>query len=231
MRNLGETLISSASSSTSNAVDANQLVSASVQSSFSDTSAAGSVKLQASNDPAVGNRGNFVPTNWTDIPNTSSTITSGGSALVTIANMAYGYIRAVWTNTVLGAQTITTVPDTTGSLAGKYFKLESQTGHKYVMWFKVSGTGTAPVVPGYTAEEVDIATDDTAATVGAALASAIAALNSTNDFTTSGTSVVTVTNKTSGPFTPAVDVNTGFSFAVTASSAAIATVNLNALGI
>lgn len=122
-------------------------------------------------------------------------------------------------SSTVGVQTIQPVADVAGSLAGTYFLLQSQSGNKYAMWFKVSGSGSAPVVPGYTASEVDIATGNSAAVVGGALAAAIAALNSGNDFTTSGTTTITVTNKTAGSFTLASDVSTGFTFAlVTAGS-------------
>lgn len=116
----------------------------------------------------------------------------------------------------VGIQTIGAVPDVAKSLAGTYFKLESQTGNKYVIWFKVSGTGVAPVVPGYTAEEVDIATGDNAAVVGGAMSAVIAALNGGNDFSTGGAAIVTVTNLTAGTFVAATDVSTGFAFAVIA---------------
>ena len=116
----------------------------------------------------------------------------------------------------VGSQTIQPVADSSGSLNNTYFLLESQTGNKYAMWFNVSGGGSAPSVPGYTAEEVDIATNDLAATVGAALRNAINALNGGLDFTASGSSTVTVVNNTAGTFTPASDNNTGFAFAVVA---------------
>ena len=114
-----------------------------------------------------------------------------------------------------GVQTITTVADVAGSLAGTYFLLQAQDGNKYAMWFKVSGVGSAPVVAGYTASEVDINTGASAANVGTALKNAINLLNSGLDFSASGTSTVTVTNKQIGSFTQASDGTspTGFTFA------------------
>lgn len=89
--------------------DANQLVSASFIASFGDATAAGTVKIQVSNDPPVGSSNlvkDFTPTNWVD-SGQSATITSGTSAALLIPNMSYRWLRAVWTNSSGGSTLIT----------------------------------------------------------------------------------------------------------------------------
>lgn len=108
MRRLNATVLSGPNTSgNGSATDTNQVVSLSFQAFFSDAAAAGTLKLQASNDSAP-DRGQtaFAPTNWVDIPSATATVTAGGSVLITIANCCYGYVRAVWTRSA-GAGTIT----------------------------------------------------------------------------------------------------------------------------
>lgn len=86
-------------STTGAAIDVNQAVSASFQVVTADTTAAGTVKLQMSNDIPTSPRPNFTPTNWSDIPSATSTVVAGVGPSFIIANMAYSYIRAVFTRT------------------------------------------------------------------------------------------------------------------------------------
>ncbi len=89
------------------AIDVNQAVSASFQVVTGDVTAAGTVKLQMSNDLTNGqNRNIFVPTNWSDIPSATSTVASGVGPAFVIANMAFSYIRAVYTRSGGGSTTI-----------------------------------------------------------------------------------------------------------------------------
>lgn len=108
MRNLNQTILSAVDTASVNgaAVDSNQLVSASFQSVFGDVTAAGTVKIQASNDVPVSSRQSFTPTNWSDIPSATATVTAGVAPLIVIANMSFGYIRAVYTRTGGGTTTI-----------------------------------------------------------------------------------------------------------------------------
>lgn len=164
--------------------------------------------------------------NWVALPLTPVPTATGaaGNLYIDINQISAPYIRTVYTPTGAAVQTIAPVPDVAKSLASTYFLLSDEaTTNKYAIWFKVSGTGSAPSVSGYTNVEQDISTGDTAATIGAALATTIAALNSTNSFTASGTTTVTVTNKTGGPFTAMTDgtTATGFTFAVTAGSGSV----------
>jgi hypothetical protein len=94
-------------SATGEKIDANQLVSGSFHFYQGDATAEGSVKIQASNDPPEGQPANaFTPTNWIDIPNASANITAGAPALIVIPNMAFRWIRAVFTETTPGSTTV-----------------------------------------------------------------------------------------------------------------------------
>jgi hypothetical protein len=83
-----------------------QWVSASFCPAFADLTAAGTLKIQCSNDLANGDPYKFVPANWCDIPNASSVIASGAGPAILIPNMAFGYIRAIYTRTGGGSSTI-----------------------------------------------------------------------------------------------------------------------------
>ena len=86
---------------TGSAINVGQLVSASFQIVTGDAAVAGTVKIQMSNDnPNSSGHGitsSFVPTNWSDIPNATSTVTAGVGAPIVISNMAFAFIRAVFT--------------------------------------------------------------------------------------------------------------------------------------
>lgn len=93
---------------TGGAIDSNQLVAASFQSVFGDVTAAGTVKIQGSNDicydqyqPAI-----FTPPNWSDIPNATSTIALGVGPMILIPVMSFRWIRAVYTRTSGGTTTV-----------------------------------------------------------------------------------------------------------------------------
>lgn len=109
MRNVNCIAISAVDTASVNgsAIDANQLLSASFQSVFGDATAAGTVKIQASND--INNtsyNNNFTPTNWSDIPLATSTIASGVGPIILITNVCYQWIRAVYTRSGGGSTTI-----------------------------------------------------------------------------------------------------------------------------
>jgi len=50
--------------------------------------------------------------------------------------------------------------DIGGSLVGKYFLLDSISGNGYYVWFRVSGSGTDPLIAGRTGIVIDIDTND-----------------------------------------------------------------------
>lgn len=87
------------------ALDTSQVAMLSVQAAFTDSASAGTLKLQASNDQT--------PSTWTDIASASATVASGASCLVTLANVPYQWVRAVWTPSA-GAGTVTAKCKTVG---------------------------------------------------------------------------------------------------------------------
>lgn len=100
MRNLPIQLFSAsaATNHTSNAIDSNQLVNMTVQCIMSVTDVVGTVKLQGSNDSAgTAYDDIFQPTNWSDIPNASSTITAGVAPMIVVSNLSCQWVRVVFT--------------------------------------------------------------------------------------------------------------------------------------
>ena len=98
---------SDATSQNGDQIDANQLISASFHAYFGDTSAAGSIKIQASNDVApIQQAGTFVVSNWVDIPSATASVTSGGAVLITINQVCYRWMRAVFTQNSAGSTTV-----------------------------------------------------------------------------------------------------------------------------
>lgn len=112
MRNINCIALSADDSVSSNgsAIDSNQLVSSSFQAIFGDATAAGTFKIQASNDTYNARynypEGTFAPANWTDIPNATASIASGASAILLLGQMSYRWVRAVYTSSSGGSTTI-----------------------------------------------------------------------------------------------------------------------------
>jgi len=110
---------------------------------------------------------------------------------------------------------------------GQYFLINSSANaRQYVFWFKVSGSGTAPVVANTNAiMEVDILSSDSATTVASKLA---AAFNSTpfGDFSaTSGAGTLVVTNTSAGAANAASNGTVGAPFAITTAQSGTGTGN------
>ncbi len=188
-------------------VDCNQLIAASFQAVFGDTQATGTFKLQASNDLATTTAPNFTPTNWTDIPSQTATITAGASALLTLSQLVYRWVRAVWTPTSTGAQTISPiadtgakqvqtvttvadngafaattihVPDTASATQADYIVISAPSGAKAAVWLDIDGAGTVPTGAAYVAAgtkiKASITTGDSAVTNGAVIAAALSGI-------------------------------------------------------
>lgn len=89
-------------------VDCQQLFAASFIATFSDAAAAGTLKIQGSNDPCPYSNvaADFTPTNWADIPSASVVVASGATSTVQISQICYRWIRAAWTRSA-GAGTFT----------------------------------------------------------------------------------------------------------------------------
>lgn len=84
-------------------IDSNQWFSASFQAYFSDNTAAGTFKIQASNDVCpfgnVYDAANFTPTNWVDVPNATATIASGAASIILIPVCSFRSLRVVFIST------------------------------------------------------------------------------------------------------------------------------------
>lgn len=90
-------------------IDASQIYAASFQAINGDTGAAGTVKIQASNDlcPAGYLPDAFTVTNWVDIPSASVAVVAGAPVLISLPNVTYRWLRVVFTETSPGNTTIT----------------------------------------------------------------------------------------------------------------------------
>ena len=100
---------SDAVSQTSVAFDTQNIFRISALAVFGDATAAGSIKLQASNDflnASPTSQGSFVPTNWVDIPSATATVTAGAKTLIPATEIAYRYVRIVFTQTTPGSTTV-----------------------------------------------------------------------------------------------------------------------------
>lgn len=86
------------------AFDVNQAVSASFCPATGDATAAGTFKIQCSND-IITVKGQ-APANWCDIPNATSVMVAGVAPAIVIGNMCFKFIRVVFTRTA-GASTVT----------------------------------------------------------------------------------------------------------------------------
>lgn len=110
MRNVCCNVLSAVDTASANGIqiDSNQLFSASFATYFGDATAAGTVKVQASNDPYPYGyiASDFVVTNWVDIPDATATISSGASAIISLPQLCYRWLRVVYTRASGGSTTI-----------------------------------------------------------------------------------------------------------------------------
>lgn len=130
-----------------------------------------------------------------------------------------------------GTVTIAPVADVSGSLASTYFTMPDGYGNQYVIWFSVSGVGSAPKGVSGTLIQQSISSGATAAQVGTALAITIGALLAAQpgnlsapagvfSYTATGTTTVTVVSTANAPLPGGPQdgaIATGFTFAVTKS--------------
>jgi hypothetical protein len=119
-----------------------------------------------------------------------------------------------------------------GITSGDYFLLWSAKDETpYYVWYNKASGGGDPAPVGKTAIPVLIGATDTAIQVATATVAAIGAANFSKDFTAAngGTATVTITNKSKGSCTNAVDVNAGFTHAVTVSGVGETVFSVNAL--
>jgi hypothetical protein len=81
----------------------------SIQLTTTGATVTGTFKLQASNDKEDGtsNTSTYVPTNWTDIADSSSTVSAAGTVLWNNGNAFYRWVRIVWTESGTATGTVT----------------------------------------------------------------------------------------------------------------------------
>lgn len=147
-------------------------------------------------------------------PSTGSTIQIASSSVLTQHNP---YIIASVGAALAPAFTVAAVADSSGSLAGTYFLASDQYSNNFLFYNVVSGVGLPPSLTGalsnYVAIPVSFATNAANSVVGAAIATAMGAVNGSNSWTASNSGhTVTVTGKlTTVNFSPfPQDFNTGF---------------------
>lgn len=160
------------------------------------------------------------PLSGSDLAINASALTAGVPYVIT----SVGHATA-------GAVTIAPVADVSGSLASTWFRIYDAYGNTFIVWFSVSGVGSAPTGVSGTLVQQSITTGDSAATIGTALATTLAALSAAQpgnltapsgvfSFTTAGTTTVTVTSTATNPYGPLPGVPadgaiaTGFTFAL-----------------
>lgn len=84
------------------AISAENLFQISAQIAAVGAGAAGTMKLQASNDVNENFVVQFVPTNWSDIPSATIAVTAPGAFLIPKTEICYQWVRVVYTNTGTG---------------------------------------------------------------------------------------------------------------------------------
>jgi len=101
--------LSAASNKNSAAINATFMVYGSIQASFSDSAAAGTLVLQGSNDPEELLPAGAPPINWVNLAGATATVVAGASVnvgYVPYVTGSFRWLRAVWTHSA-GAGTIT----------------------------------------------------------------------------------------------------------------------------
>lgn len=203
-------------STSSTPIDASQVYSATVQGVVTGSASAGALKLQGSNDApydmnsAVPVASPWAPTNWSDIASATIAISGAGTIIIPVTSICHQWLRVVQTQTAAVVQTVTQVADVAGSLNSKYWYINSTTTGYYV-WYNINGAGVDPAIAGRTGIQVAAATNDSAATICAALKTAIDAVAGVFS-SGSATTSLTITNTVAGGAVLASDVNSGVTF-------------------
>lgn len=107
MRNLNSLLMDAVANDgdkQSAVIDCQQVYALSVVATFTDGSAAGTIKLQGSNDVPAKQTSppTFAPTNWVDIPSASASVTAGGSHIVEKNPQTFRWVRVAWVRSAGG---------------------------------------------------------------------------------------------------------------------------------
>lgn len=171
------------------------------------------------NKYAGGFSGVAAPVSGSSLAINSTALTPGNPYVIT----SVGHATA-------GTVTIAPVADVSGSLASTWFRLYDAYGNTFIIWFSVSGVGSAPIGVSGTLVQQSITTGETAANIGAALVVTIENLlaaqpgnitapSGVDSFTATGTTTVTVVSTQTNPIGPLPGVPadgtipTGFTFA------------------
>ena len=82
-----------------------QMFGAAVQIEFTGTPT-GSFKLQASSDPYVANPTALqAPSNWTDVADSTFTVSAAGNVMWNVSDIQYNWLRVVYSDTSSGMST------------------------------------------------------------------------------------------------------------------------------
>lgn len=83
------------------ALDTNQVLNITFQITVTGgTTTEGTFQVQGSNDlPTNNQRAGFAPTNWSNIPNASSTMAAGVAPMIVLSNVACQFMRVIFTRT------------------------------------------------------------------------------------------------------------------------------------
>ena len=96
------------SNQTSDVLNLNQVFSFSMVMILAGVTVSGTAKLQASVDYAEDMNGNVTNAGtWSDITDSSQTMTDVGQVLWNVSGSNYPYVRAVWTDTASSSATVT----------------------------------------------------------------------------------------------------------------------------
>lgn len=88
--------VSNTGTKVSVAIDSRFMTTATLQATFTDATAGGTLTLQGSNDPFEELPGGEAPQNWVLIPNATWTIASGADTLTQPITICYRWVRASW---------------------------------------------------------------------------------------------------------------------------------------
>lgn len=121
-------------------------------------------------------------------------------------------------------------------LGNRYFFVnaaDADGGDEYAFWFNVDGGGVEPIVPGKIMIPVDIFSTDDANGVANGIVISLQTLPAkfANAVNIGPSITLTWDNVSAGPFTPASDFNTTFTFGVLAGGSSTVTVDTDAVGI
>ncbi len=179
--------------------------------------AEGDFAIQVSLDYDQDSFGNILSAgNWAPITLSPAPAAAGsaGSAYVDLNQLSAPWIRGVYTSTFLESGSITAVADVSGSLNSKFFTIDGADGTDWYVWFD-NGTGVDPAPTGRTGVHVTYTNDDSAATLGGLIRTALASVTSI-DTIAGANAVATFSQTDPGPGALADgSAATGFTLAYT----------------